>query len=93
LTYGLADKDRLTYYLIGPKKGQRQFQPISRSHDMSKDNSFSKKFNRVAKGAAAGAGIAVVGAALLPVITVSVPVIAVGAAVGAIIAHKNNGPQ
>ena len=56
------------------------------------DKSFSKKFNRAAKGALIGAGTAVVAAALLPVITVSVPVVAVGAAVGAIIAHKS-GPQ
>lgn len=56
------------------------------------DKSFSKKFNRAAKGALIGAGGAVVAAALLPVITVSAPVVVVGAAIGAIIAHKS-GPQ
>jgi hypothetical protein len=53
---------------------------------------FSKKFNRAAKGALIGAGGAVVAAALLPVITVSVPVVAAGAVIGAIIAHKS-GPK
>ena len=44
--------------------------------------------NKAVKGAAIGAGVAVVGAAALPVITVSVPVVAIGAAVGAYIGYK-----
>jgi uncharacterized protein involved in cysteine biosynthesis len=58
----------------------------------NKKEGFSKKFNRAAKGALIGAGTAVVAAALLPVVTVSVPVVAAGAVVGAIIAHKK-GPK
>ena len=55
---------------------------------------FSEKFNKVAKGVLAGAGIAIVGAALLPVITVSAPVVIAGGVIGGIIAAKNNnGPS
>lgn len=50
----------------------------------------SKEFKRVAKYAGAGAGGAIVAAALLPVITVSLPVIAIGAAGGAYYAHRDN---
>jgi hypothetical protein len=59
---------------------------------MAEKKSFSEKFNRVAKGALAGAGVAIVGAALLPVITVSAPVVITGGIIGAIIANKN-GPK
>lgn len=46
--------------------------------------------NKAVKGAAIGAGVAVVGAAVLPVVTVSVPVIAIGAAIGAYIGYKKD---
>lgn len=53
---------------------------------MSNDNKFSDKFKRaakkVAKGAVIGGGIVFVSAAL-PIIPVSMPLIAVGAAIGA----------
>lgn len=54
--------------------------------DKPKKSLLSKIFN----GAAIGAGSAVVAAAILPVITVSAPVIAIGAAIGGIVAYKKN---
>ncbi len=57
---------------------------------MSDDKKFSEKFNKVAKGAAFGAGAAIVGAAILPIVTVSAPVIAVGAAIGAWLGYKKD---
>ncbi len=56
---------------------------------MDNNKKASSAFNRVAKGALAGAGIAVVGAAILPVVTVSAPVVIIGAAVGAWINSRN----
>jgi hypothetical protein len=51
-------------------------------------------FNKVAKGVAKGAGIAVVAAAILPVITVSWPVVLIGAGIGGVHAYKKNkGPK
>jgi hypothetical protein len=44
------------------------------------------------EGSSQGAAIPAPAAALLPVITVSTPVVVAGAAIGAIIAHKN-GPK
>ena len=55
---------------------------------MSDDKNLSKKFNKVAKGAAVGAGVAIVAAAVLPIVTVSLPVIAVGAAIGGWLGFK-----
>lgn len=49
----------------------------------SNNKKTSSDFNKAAKGALAGAGIAVLAAAL-PIIPLSLPVIAVGAAIGAI---------
>ena len=58
---------------------------------MDNNGGLSSKFNKIAKGALAGAGVAFVAAALLPVITVSVPVLATGAVIGAIINGRKNG--
>lgn len=56
---------------------------------MDNNKKASSAFNRVAKGALAGAGIAVVGAAILPVVTVSAPVVIAGAAIGAWLNSRN----
>ncbi|HYD19667.1 MAG TPA: hypothetical protein VEF76_14435 [Patescibacteria group bacterium] len=56
---------------------------------MDNNKGLSSKFNKVVKGALAGAGIAVVGAALLPVVTVSAPVIVTGAIIGGFINGRN----
>ncbi len=50
----------------------------------------TEKFKKAAKYAAAGAGTAVVAAAVLPVITVSAPVVLLGAAVGGYLGFKND---
>lgn len=51
-------------------------------------------FNKVAKGVAAGAGIAIVAAAILPVISVSLPVILIGGTIGGVVTYKKNqGPS
>lgn len=52
---------------------------------MDNNKKASSAFNRAAKGALAGAGIAIVGAAVLPVVTVSAPLVIVGGAIGAFI--------
>ena len=53
-----------------------------------KDIFSSASAKKIGKGALAGAGIAIVTAAVLPVVTVSLPVVAVGAAAGAYINNK-----
>ncbi|MDI1227467.1 MAG: hypothetical protein PSY14_07275 [bacterium] len=56
---------------------------------MDNNKKASSAFNRVAKGALAGAGIAIVGAAILPVVTVSAPVVIIGGVIGAWINSRN----
>lgn len=56
---------------------------------MDNNKKASSAFNRAAKGFLAGAGIAVVGAAVLPVVTVSAPVVIVGGAIGAWLNSRN----
>ncbi len=56
---------------------------------MDNNKGLSSKFNRAVKGMFAGAGIAIVGAAVLPVVTVSAPVVIAGAAIGAWINSRN----
>jgi hypothetical protein len=54
---------------------------------MSNDNRPKNQFNKAAKGAAIGAGAAVVIGAIT-VLPVSLPIIAVGAAIGGVIGYK-----
>jgi hypothetical protein len=61
----------------------------SSSVDNNKDKKASDDFNKVAKGAAAGAGIAFA-IGLTPLLPVTLPVLAVGAGIGAWVAHKKN---